>query len=232
MPIRINLLAQERAAEERRRRDPVKRVIQAIGLAVALVVGLCVWYQLRLVAARSDLKNWEAQWAKLEKDHNRVTEEMKRVAEVEQKLIALHRLASNRFLWGPALNALQQTVVDNIQFVRIRSEQTYTSTDAGPPSSARPTGTPTGSAKPAASREQISLFIEAREYSASPADALQLKKLREALASFPYFSEHLRKVDGVKLIDLSPLQTDPAESDRPFVSFTLECSYPEVTRTK
>jgi hypothetical protein len=228
MPIRINLLAEERAAEERRRRDPVKRVIQATAVVVALVVALCVWYQIRLVAAKSELKKWETEWARLEKDHSRVTQQMKQIAAVEQKLTALHQLATNRFLWGPPLNALQQTTVSDIQVVKLRSEQIYTVADVAPPSAS---GT-TGSSKAATSKEKISLFIEAREYGASPADAEQLKQFRDAIASFPYFREHLRKVDGVKLIDLSPVQTDPAEPGRPFVLFTLECLYPELTRTK
>jgi hypothetical protein len=229
MPIRINLLEEERAAEERRRRDPVKRVIQAMAVVVALVLVLCVWHQIRLVAAASELKKWETEWAKVEKDYNRVTQQMKEIAAVEQKLTALHQLASNRFLWGPPLNALQQTVVDNVQVVKVRSDQTYTVTDATPPGAS---GGAAASGKPASSKEKIDLFIEAREYGAAPADAEQLKKFRVALASFPYFSEHLRKVDGVKLIDLSPVQTDPTEPGRPFVLFTLECMYPEVTRTK
>ena len=229
MPIRINLLAEERAAEERRRRNPVKRVIQAAAVVVALVVALCVWYQIRLVAAKSELEKCQTEWAKLEEDYSRVTQQMKQIAAVEQKLNALHQLAGNRFLWGPPLNALQQTVVESIQVVKLRSEQTYTTTDAAAPSAP---GKAAATGKVAAAKEKTSLFIEAREYGASPADGEQLKQFRAALASFPYFSEHLRKVDGVKLIDLSPVQTDPAEPDRPFVLFTLECLYPEVTRTK
>jgi hypothetical protein len=227
MPIRINLLAEERAAEEMRRRDPVKRAIQFAALAVAIVVGLCVWYQVRLVAAKRELRQWDSQWAKLEKDDKRVTDQMKQTAVVEQKLTALHRLATNRFLWGPPLNALQQTVVDDIQVVKLRSEQTFVVTEPPPTSAA---SSSTGPAKIPTSKERLALFIEAREYGASPGD--QLKKFRDTIATFPYFSEHLRKVDGVKLIDLSPVQTDPAEPDRPFVLFTLQCQYPELVRTK
>ena len=40
MPIRINLLAEQQAAEELRRRDPVKRAIWVAGFFVVVVV---VW---------------------------------------------------------------------------------------------------------------------------------------------------------------------------------------------
>ena len=229
MPIRINLLAEERAAEEMRRRDPVKRVIQAAAVCVALVAALCVWNQVRLVAAASELRKSQAEWAKVEKEYTRVTLQMKQIAAVEQKLTALHQFATNRFLWGPPLNALQQCMVDGIQIVKVRSEQTYTTSEAVVGSTSG--GSPT-LGKPATAKEKITLFLETREYGDSPGDAEQLKQFRAALAAFPYFSERLRKVDSVKLIDLSPVQTDPADPGRPFVLFTLECLYPEVTRTK
>jgi len=131
-----------------------------------------VWNQVRLVAAARELKKSQTEWAKLEKDYARVTLQMKQIAAVEQKLTALHQFATNRFLWGPPLNALQQCVVDGIQVVKVRAEQTYTTTEAVAGSTSGGTPTP---GKPATAKEKITLFLEAREYGDSPGDAEQLK---------------------------------------------------------
>ena len=61
MPIRLNLLAEAQAAEELRRRDPVKR---ALWLSVLVIAGMLAWssfLQLRTTLANSDLTRMEAQ---------------------------------------------------------------------------------------------------------------------------------------------------------------------------
>ena len=117
MPIKINLLAEEKAAEEMRRRDPAKRAMFVAGGAICVVLLYSVWLQLCLFNAKSTLHRWESDWSKLEKDYKRVSDQMRQIAEVEQKLSALHTLASNRFLWGPLLNALQQTTADEVELL-------------------------------------------------------------------------------------------------------------------
>ena len=66
MPIRINLLAEQQAAEEERRRDPVKRGIYA---GVALLVLMVLWVavtQLKVSAARTELTDLDGRLKKVE----------------------------------------------------------------------------------------------------------------------------------------------------------------------
>lgn len=227
MPIKINLLAEEIAAEELRRRDPVKRVTWATGIVVGLVVLWCCWLQVRLIYAKGELRKRQADWAKLEQDFNQVSDKMKRIKDVQDKLAALQRLATNRFLWGPVLNALQHTVVPDVEIVRLRSDQTFALTPAVP---AKTSGSTTIPAKPATATETDTLYLEARAFGVSPEQ--QVDKYRETITSFPYFSGNLRSVDGVKLIELSPVEDDPQEPKGRYVRFTIQCRYPEQTRTK
>jgi hypothetical protein len=98
MPIRINLLAEDQAAEEMRRQDPVKRAIVLASFLVALVLMWSGWLQIKLGYAAHEQANYEGQWAKLEKDFATVTENLQKTAEIESKLSALHQLETNRFL--------------------------------------------------------------------------------------------------------------------------------------
>ena len=125
MPIRINLLAEAHAAEELRRRDPVKRGIYAGAFLASCVVVWALTLQVKIVAAKHELKTLETQWKAIYKDYQVAVDKRRRSLEVEQKLSALQALHTNRFLWGNALNAFQQTLngVDEVQVVRIKTEQ-------------------------------------------------------------------------------------------------------------
>ncbi|MEI8041555.1 MAG: hypothetical protein WCL11_09115, partial [Verrucomicrobiota bacterium] len=125
MPIRLNLLAEAQAAEEARRRDPVKR---AIWLGILAVVLILVWsssLQLKAMLLRSDVSRLEGQLAFKTNDYRAVLDDQSKTAEMKQKLDALRRLSANRLLNGTLLNALQQTTVDDIQLVRLRLDQSY-----------------------------------------------------------------------------------------------------------
>src|SRR5437660_8253379 len=117
MPIRINLLADAQAAEELRRKDPVKRAILA---GCILLVGVLSWsstLQFRIMVSKGQLKALQGNWSSIEKNYQEAVESKRRSIEVEGKLAALQQLKTNRFLWGNALNAFQQSVsgVDEIQ---------------------------------------------------------------------------------------------------------------------
>src|SRR5213594_1600513 len=107
MPIRLNLLAEEQDAEEMRRRDPVKRSIWVASVLLALVLCWSGWLQLKVCRAEREARLYEDQWLKLEKDYNRVMQDLKNTAELERKMAALHPLATERFLWGNPLQVLQ-----------------------------------------------------------------------------------------------------------------------------
>src|SRR5687768_527435 len=62
MPIRINLLAEAKLAEEQRRKDPVKRATFAAAFLVSLVVLWTTTLQFKIIAAGSDLNRLEARW--------------------------------------------------------------------------------------------------------------------------------------------------------------------------
>jgi len=68
MPIRINLLAEAKAAEELRRHDPVKRVIFGGALAVALVFVCVQFHPLQTVslAITKQQRQFHAQLARLD----------------------------------------------------------------------------------------------------------------------------------------------------------------------
>ena len=125
MPIRLNLLAEAQAAEEARRRDPVKR---AIWVAALLVVVILVWsssLQLKAILIHSDVGRLEAQIGAHTNEYRLVLDNQNKTAEIKHKLKALRQLAANRLLNGTLLNALQQTTVDDVQLLRLRLEQTY-----------------------------------------------------------------------------------------------------------
>src|SRR6266446_10871375 len=131
MPIRINLLSEAQAAEELRRKDPVKRAVLASAL---LVAGMLCWgstLQFKIITSKSGLKDLEAKWNSIDKNYQTAVESKRKSIEVEGRLTALQQLKTNRFLWGTALNAFQQTLagVDDIQVIRLKTEQAYTLSD-------------------------------------------------------------------------------------------------------
>ncbi len=226
MPISINLLAEAQAAEEQRRRDPVKRTIWVAGFAVSLILLWSLSLQFRIINSNSDLKKQQDQWSAEEKKAGATTEYLKRTAAIEQKLAALQRLSTNRFYYGSTLNALQQTVVDNIQAVRVKTEQSYANVEAVP---AKVAAGKTVPGKPAASVEKVTLIVEAKDL--NPSD-LNYNKYKEALTKFPYFQTNLLKADALRLTALSKPTADPGDSSRSYVMFTLEMQYPEISRNE
>lgn len=222
MPIRLNLLAEAQAAEEARRKDPAKRALLA-GLVV--VGGALLWsssLQIRATAARTQLNALEAQWRAMDKAYQQAADRQRRVQEAQQKLAALDQLRTNRFLWGSALNALQQTLdgVEEVQVVRLRAEQTYTVTQEVKPDKKTP-------AKPATATEKIVWTIEAMDTSAQPGGA-QVAKFKEAILRVPWFEARLQKTNAVLLTSLSAPQT--GGSGHPYVLFSFQCNFPEKTR--
>jgi hypothetical protein len=225
MPIRINLLADAQAAEDLRRRDPVKRTMLVAGFVISLVVLWCLWVQTQIIRANSELHKHEVHWTSIEKRHTEVTENLKQSAAIERKLNSLNRLSTNRFLWGPMLDALQQTVVDHVQMVRLKGDQDYTFAEGAP---AKTNATKTVAGKPAAAVENITITIEAKDWNPTEQN---YNKFKEALAKYPYFQTNLmNRADSLRLTSLSKPAFDPSDPLRPFVVFTLEMQYPEIRR--
>lgn len=227
MPIRLNLLAEAQAAEEARRKDPAKR---ALLLGLVVTGGALLWsslIQVKVAAARSQLNGLQAQWRGMEKAYQQAADCQRRGQEAEQKLAALERLRTNRFLWGNALNALQQTLegLDEVQLVRLKAEQTYTVTQEAKTRDAK--AKKDAPPKPATATEKIVLTLDAMDSSPQPGGA-QVARFKEAILRVPWFAAHLQKTNAVLLTSLSAPQT--GEGRNPHVLFSLQCNFPEKTR--
>lgn len=221
MPIRINLLAEQQAEEELRRRDPVKRAAYVAG---ALVVAMGLWAGFLVFKgskASADLADSEATIKRTEKDSKAATDDQKKIADMTAKLAALDRLATNRFLWAPPLNALQHALVDNIQLTQIRVEQNYLVTakelskDRKVPS------------KPATSKERITLKLVGRDYGRIEDETYI--KFKSQVLSQPFFKERL-KTNNASFSGITPPTVDKDDPSKSYFTFTLECTFPEVTR--
>lgn len=226
MPIRINLLADAQAAEELRRKDPVKR---AILVGSVMVAGVLTWgstLQFHIMTSKGQLKNLESNWSSIEKNYQEAVESKRRSIEVEGKLAALHQLKTNRFLWGTALNAFQQTVsgVDEIQVVRLKTEQAYAQSEDV---KNKTVDGKVVASKQSLSTEKISLMIDAVDSSSPPGS--QVSRFKEGITSVPWLQSALQKTNGVLLTSLSAPQVG-AIGRNPYVLFTLQCYFPEKTR--
>lgn len=224
MPIRLNLLAEAQAAEDLRRRDPVKR---AIYLAALLVAGVLVWassIQLKAIVANKDLGTVIAKMNVCTNDYKQVVEMQKKIGTMTQKLVALHSLSTNRFLNGNLLNALQRTTVEDVQLLNLRLEQTYLLAEGTKP---KTNGNKVIPGTPARATEKTVLTLDGTDSSANPGD--QVARIKDAIAKYDYFQENLDRTNAVAWKNSSSPQISP-ETGRAIVTFTLECRYPEKTR--
>lgn len=214
MPIRLNLLAEAQAAEELRRRDPIKRVIFGGVLVVVLMLVWWSWLQLRVIVANASLSQIEAQIQSHTNAYQVVLVGEKKITEAKENLKDLQKLTHNRFLQGNLLNALQEATVPGVQLVRLRVDQAY---QANPG---------TGANTNAAITEKIVLSLDAEDCSSNPGD--QVNKFKDAISDESYFETNLGSANAVRLINLSAPQVDP--SGKASVLFTLQCAYPDHTR--
>lgn len=195
MAIKINLLAEARAAEELRRRDPVKRC--ALGGAFLVVLSL-VWFSAKLTqckVAEGNLARVQTEIDLHTNEYNSVMVNLNKNSDAQKKLEALQQLSNCRFLQGDLLNALQQTaIVPGVQLTHLRVDQTVA--------------------------EKIDLSIDARDSSDNPSE--QVGKFKEAMLQQPYFKTML-ETNGIQLKSLSAPQTGP--DGKPYVLFTLDCQY-------
>ncbi|HSY74471.1 MAG TPA: hypothetical protein VK810_03290, partial [Dongiaceae bacterium] len=131
MAIKINLLAEAQAAEDLRRRDPVKRAIFAGASFVALALIWSGMAEINEVLAKERLTGVQTAIETRTNEYDRVLVDQKKVGAAKIKLDALEKLSSSRFLQGNMLNALQQTLVDGVSADRFRIEQSYFPGDPG-----------------------------------------------------------------------------------------------------
>jgi hypothetical protein len=125
MPIRINLLAEQQAAEEARRRDPVKRVAMAGGaLALVMVFWICSLH-LEAGGARAELTRYEGRLLSVEENSKDARANRAAASEMEGRLAQLERYSTNRFYSATLLNALQHIIVDDVRVVHLQTAHRY-----------------------------------------------------------------------------------------------------------
>lgn len=223
MPIRINLLAEAQALEDLRRRDPVKR---AIWVGVGLLVVMLAWIselQLKSLIARGELNRVAAQLNSRTNEFQQVLTNQRKLVEANHSLSLLQQMSTNRLLHGTLLSALQQTTLDDVQLIRLKTDETYIYNEEVKP---KTNGTDRVIAgRPASVTEKITVTLEARDSAPNPGD--QVNKFKQAISHSDYFQTFLGSSNEVRLANLSPPQT---LEGKPFVLFTLECRFPEKTR--
>jgi hypothetical protein len=223
MPIRINLLAEAQAAEDLRRRDPIKRVIFGAVLVMALMLVWWSWLQLRVMVANQHLSQVQAEIQLHTNAYQVVLVGQRKITEAKQNLAALQKLTSSRFLQGNLLEALQHATVSGVQLMRLRVDQNYVATQA---SASVTNDTVVIPGRPGTVTESIVVSLDARDFSGGLGD--QVNKFKAIIGQQPYFRSALDKTNGVLLTNLSPPQVGP--DGKPSVMFTVQCKYPEVTR--
>ncbi len=223
MPIHINLLAEAQAAEELRRRDPVKR---AIFIGVSLVVVTLGWsgvVQVNAFLAKERFIGVQGAINAQTNAYQRVESERKKIGTIQTKLAALQKMQDARFLQGSLLDALQHATVDNVQLTRLRVDQAYFLTEG---TDAQTNGDRVVAGHLTTVKERIIAHLDARDFSANPGD--QINKFKEVIAKEAYFQAMLDKTNGVQLAN--PPSAPQNDAGKLYVMFTLDCRYPEVTR--
>lgn len=225
MPIRINLLAEAQAAEEIRRRDPVKRSIWG---AIIIISAVLVWMgslQVKIIADTVNLGNLEARLSSRTNQFVQILNNKTNLDGITEKLGALNRMVTNRFLEASVLDALQHTTVAGIHLLRLRTDQTFEEVPGIKPTVEKGKTIP---GRPGGSTERIRLFLDAKDASENPGGD-QINKFREMLACTPYFQSQKISTNNIRLKTFSSPQLDN-ESGKAYVLFSLECSYPDHVR--
>jgi hypothetical protein len=225
MPIRLNLLAEVQAAEDLRRRDPVKRALWLAGLFIAVMLAWSSFLQLRATLASSEVTGIEAQMGARTNEFRQILDNQKKAVEIDNKLRVLRQLAASRFLNGNLLNALQHTTVQDAQLIRVRVDQMYAKVEGTKIHTNDQNVVIKG--RPPTATEKIVLNLEGLDLSPSAGD--RVNRFKSVLTSNAYFGNMLTKTNPVNLKSLSPPQVDPV-TGKPCVTFNLECRYLEKTR--
>ncbi len=223
MPIRLNLLAEAQATEDMRRRDPAKRVIWVAAVLISVMLLWSLSLFLKSMLANKSLNAIQTQMNTRTNQYQHVQDGQKKAADIKARLAALNQLATNRFLNGTLLNALQQTTSDDVQLFHLKVEQTYVLHEE---TKARTNATSTLPPKPGSATEKIVITLEGNDASQS---GDQYDKFKDALASNPYFQGALSKTNGIILKGFLPASAS-ADPLKRSVHFTLECRYAEKTR--
>ncbi len=224
MPIRINLMAEAQALEEARLHNPVKQGIWIAGFFVAVMVLWIAKVEIDVYFAQNDLSTLNAAWDSNVKNYQAATNAMVLTATANAKIAALDHLQTNRFLWGPVLNALQYTVVDQVFVTRIWGLQTIEREKNTAIGSGSTLKTILGSAN----FEKVRLSIAGKDYSRSGEG---YRNYEDALNHYDYFAKMMGGHDGFTIDGApGPQFPDSPGSSRLFRAFTLTNQFPDIRR--
>lgn len=223
MPIHINLLAEAQAAEELRRRDPVKRAIFIGASLVVVALGWSGVVKVNTLLAQERLAGIQSAISAQSNAFQRVESDRKKIGAIQSRLTALQKLQACRFLEGNLLDALQHATVDGVQLTRLRVDQSYLLTEG---TDAQTNGERVVAARPATVKEKIIVHLDARDFSSNPGD--QVINFKDVIAKQAYFRTMLAKTNGVQLAN--PPSAPQSDGGKSYVMFTLDCRYPEVIR--
>ena len=222
MPIRINLLAEAQAAEELRRKDPVKRAILMGVFCVAAIVLVSGFLQTQIMKTKGTDKAYATRIASVTNDYSEVVHDSDRLNQVILHKRGLDILSSERLLYGNLLNALQKVYVDGVKMIHVRTEHEYTLND-----SSAEKKDPKKPSKPPTVTESITVIIEARDDSSNPGD--KMDAFKQAVSQNAYFADLLGQSSELRLANYSAPQ--PAnDTGRLTVQFSLEARPPEKIR--
>jgi hypothetical protein len=214
MPIRINLLAEALAAEDLRRRDPVKRA----GMAGLLLVLLSLaWFSSTWLGGKIEaqkLSQIDAQAGTYTNKFAQVQADARKIGDLQQRLVALDHFTAIRFLNGNLLNAVQQTYLPSVNLTRLHVDQSYTVIPGAPAKNNNP-------GRPPVNTEHVTVTLDARDSGVNPGE--QVQPFKDALLAQTYFKTNIDPAAGIRLLNLSPVQT--VGDSKPYVNFTLECRF-------
>lgn len=219
MPLRVNLLAENLAAEEMRRRDPVKRVLVMGFLLILIMLVWSGYLMLKQTMERRDLAQVTMAINTHTNEYLAVLAAQKKSEDVRHRLDELEVLSTNRFFQANLMNALQHVSVPGVQLTRLRLAQTYVQVEASKPEKGK---LPT----PAKATEKIVLTLDLKDTSPNPGDGVN--KYKDALTAQPYFQNSLDATNSVRLSGLYGLQA--GTDGKQYEIFTLECHFPDNTR--
>jgi hypothetical protein len=219
--IRINLLAEEQAAEEMRRRDPVKRAIYVAGAVVMVMIFWVLSLQAKLVQSNRTVQAAESEWKKLEPEDKLIKTNLNLTGEIERKLVNLQRLSTNRFLWTAPLNALQFSLVPKLRVTEVVGKQNYTTTPAKVDPNTKK------EEKPATVTEKLLLTVKGDDF--APDSDGNHTKFMEAISKGPFFRDQLRRPDPFKSVERVRSPASAGENQRT-ATFSFDCQFPERVR--
>lgn len=223
MPIQINFLSESIAAEEEKRNDPVKRATWVGAFCVFLVL---LWYSSLIfehMVMTSQLEEKKAEWSALENQNKSILALSAGIKQATENIAAMDRLATNRVLWAPMLDALTQTFVKDVELTNLKTRQTYVVVVPQKDENEK-----RKDPLPSTATEKVLITLDARDYG----DQTQqnYNAFRDLIARSEYFETEL-ETGGLKLAQLLPPTADTQSSGgRSYVQFSLECKFPDKVR--